>query len=277
LATPYRVLPPDSVERAYFKKIRQGVELIASLISERLIPEIPALAEEARRDLGHRDSERTDDYPDKIGFIMSGIRVEVFRKLSEPEIKSYVQQSAADTDAHVKRELAKNFRRVLGVSLEKIISDRGIRNQFNAFVKENVALIGSIKEEYLKKVENMTIRTVSTGAPTAELAKKLVPLIDLEKDKAVRRAKFIARDQINKLNGRLHQARQTSYGITKYRWSTLNDRRVRGRPGGLYPDADPSHWARRDKIFSWDDPPEGGHPGEDYNCRCSPIPVFEEE
>ena len=22
------------------------------------------------------------------------------------------------------------------------------------------------------------------------------------------------------------------------------------------------------KVFSWDSPPEGGHPGEDYGCRC---------
>ena len=25
-----------------------------------------------------------------------------------------------------------------------------------------------------------------------------------------------------------------------------------------------AHAAREDRIFRWDDPPEGGHPGEDY-------------
>lgn len=24
----------------------------------------------------------------------------------------------------------------------------------------------------------------------------------------------------------------------------------------------------KDSFFCWNEPPEGGHPGEDYNCRC---------
>lgn len=29
-----------------------------------------------------------------------------------------------------------------------------------------------------------------------------------------------------------------------------------------------THAERDGQVFSWDNPPEGGHPGEDYNCRC---------
>lgn len=29
-----------------------------------------------------------------------------------------------------------------------------------------------------------------------------------------------------------------------------------------------AHAERNGKVFCWDNPPEGGHPGEDYNCRC---------
>ncbi|MFP4097878.1 MAG: phage minor head protein [Alphaproteobacteria bacterium] len=42
-----------------------------------------------------------------------------------------------------------------------------------------------------------------------------------------------------------------------YIWRTVKDSDVR-----------PAHAAREGKIFSWTNPPEGGHPGEDYNCRC---------
>ena len=42
-----------------------------------------------------------------------------------------------------------------------------------------------------------------------------------------------------------------------YKWYTQLDKRVR-----------PSHKKREGRIFSWDDPPKGGHPGEDYGCRC---------
>lgn len=43
-----------------------------------------------------------------------------------------------------------------------------------------------------------------------------------------------------------------------YVWNTQGDDKVRG-----------SHAQRQGQVFSWDNPPEGGHPGEDYGCRCT--------
>ena len=42
-----------------------------------------------------------------------------------------------------------------------------------------------------------------------------------------------------------------------YIWRTKDDDKVRS-----------SHAARDGKIFNYNVPPEGGNPGEDYNCRC---------
>jgi len=44
---------------------------------------------------------------------------------------------------------------------------------------------------------------------------------------------------------------------THYIWRTRGDDKVR-----------PSHAANNGRIFAWDNPPETGHPGEDYGCRC---------
>lgn len=43
----------------------------------------------------------------------------------------------------------------------------------------------------------------------------------------------------------------------KYIWRTQGDGKVRSE-----------HAERDGKTFSWNDPPEGGHPGEAPNCRC---------
>ena len=73
---------------------------------------------------------------------------------------------------------------------------------------------------------------------------------------------------------------------TMYVWSTSGDERVRGDPGGFYPDADPTHHVMDEKFWRRYDPTvyseDGGktwinrpndavklHPGEDYNCRCT--------
>lgn len=50
----------------------------------------------------------------------------------------------------------------------------------------------------------------------------------------------------------------------RYVWRAQRDERVR-----------PSHRVRDGRIFSWSNPPDTGHPGEDYNCRCEAIPYVE--
>ena len=42
-----------------------------------------------------------------------------------------------------------------------------------------------------------------------------------------------------------------------YIWRCVGDGKVRS-----------SHADRDGQIFSWNEAPEGGHPGEEYNCRC---------
>ena len=59
----------------------------------------------------------------------------------------------------------------------------------------------------------------------------------------------------------IKQARPT----THYIWRTRNDGKVRS-----------SHADQEGRVFSWNDPPVGGHPGEDYNCRCTAEPYYPE-
>lgn len=54
-------------------------------------------------------------------------------------------------------------------------------------------------------------------------------------------------------------ARATSY----YVWRSAGDDRVRH-----------SHAARHGQVFAWAEPPEGGHPGTEPNCRCWPEPYY---
>lgn len=50
---------------------------------------------------------------------------------------------------------------------------------------------------------------------------------------------------------------------THYIWRTSGDSKVRS-----------THAENDGKIFAWDSPPETGHPGEDYNCRCWAEPYY---
>jgi hypothetical protein len=104
-----------------------------------------------------------------------------------------------------------------------------------------------------------------------------------------KKADFLARDLTGKLNGAIERKLQQSLGIDTYFWQTAADERVRGRPGGRYPDALPSHWSMDSLVCSWSDPSivsfDYGrhwvprlanmpiyHPGMDWRCRCLGTP-----
>lgn len=85
------------------------------------------------------------------------------------------------------------------------------------------------------------------------------------------RAALIARDQTLKTNAAIARARMQAAGVTSYRWSTSHDERVRQL-----------HRILDGGAFEFDDPPvtardgSTNNPGEDYQCRCIPIPIIEE-
>lgn len=71
---------------------------------------------------------------------------------------------------------------------------------------------------------------------------------------------------VRRFAGRINAERQQALGIDRYIWRSRDDTLVR-----------PLHAANDDQIFFWDEPPEGGHPGEAYNCRCFAQPMLVDE
>ena len=98
----------------------------------------------------------------------------------------------------------------------------------------------------------------------------------------VNRADFIAVDQVQKFNSAVNLSRYESLGVEKYIWRTSKDERVRGNPSGLWPGPNPgnrprvygNHFGREGKTYTMSNPPPGGHPGQDYRCRCHMEPII---
>lgn len=85
------------------------------------------------------------------------------------------------------------------------------------------------------------------------------------------KAQFLARQETSLLMAKFHEQRYKDIGIAKYKWSSSHDARVRH-----------DHKMLDGKIFTWDSPPvvdlstgRRANPGEDFNCRCTAIPIWE--
>jgi SPP1 gp7 family putative phage head morphogenesis protein len=143
-----------------------------------------------------------------------------------------------------------------------------MRDIFNATRAQNVALIKSIPEQYLKNVEGLVMRSVQAGRDMGPLAKALEKNYGVTK----RRAAFIARSQNNLASGAMNRARQVELGVTKAKW--------RHSRAGKEPR--PTHLANNGKLYDvkkgWYDPdPKVKRyilPGELPNCRCVSISVI---
>ena len=62
---------------------------------------------------------------------------------------------------------------------------------------------------------------------------------------------------IELVNREIKEETRESHTTTHYIWRTQDDNKVRS-----------NHAKFNGRVFSWDNAPPTGHPGEDYNCRC---------
>lgn len=145
------------------------------------------------------------------------------------------------------------------VSVESIIKSH---------VDDNVKLIKSIPDQFFDRVRNVVLTGLENGTRANVMAKQLLTKGKAAEVKQVgvagitfRRAKLIARDQTNKLNGSITQVRQMSLGIEDYIWRDSGDNRVRAQ-----------HIELNGQTFSWKgepQPPLGLAPGQPILCRCT--------
>jgi SPP1 gp7 family putative phage head morphogenesis protein len=169
-----------------------------------------------------------------------------------------VQRNLQEVD----QNLIRSIREAIGVNITRALAQGGqIASAVQTHVQANIQLISSIPSQYFERLEKVITQNFQVGMRHEELAKQIVDNYDV----TVNRAKLIARDQTAKMASNFNEVRQTALGIEKYRWQTSGDERVRE-----------SHQENNGKIFRWDDPPpETGHPGEDIQCRCVAIPIFD--
>lgn len=144
---------------------------------------------------------------------------------------------------------------------------------------QNYLMISGDMYKYVHDINGLVETAVTSGYTVKQLREQIMALDDKITKK---RANFIARDQIGKLNGQVTQARNEAAGLTMYIWETCNDERVRS-----------THAAMNGKLCRWDDATvyseDGGktwidrpasavdlHPGFDYQCRCTAAAYWQE-
>ena len=263
--------PPMQIERQYQADLRRLV--LPALEKSSLTFIKPSLVPALR--IMRAENGRFDSSVDELARAFRLARIAFSRTLTDAEIETLAEKYAAAGREYSGKEFGKQMERVLGVN--PLTANSNLQPISKEFVKTNTELIKSIGEEFFTKLERDTMDHVKAGVYNKEYAQKLTAeyadeyesqwengFLKRRVNNAEARSNLIARDQIAKYNTQLARARQTAVGISKYEWSTVGDERVRE-----------SHQRNNGKVFSWNNPPATGHPGDDYQCRCVALPIFD--
>jgi SPP1 gp7 family putative phage head morphogenesis protein len=249
LPRPNKPRPPTHLSRQYLAEIRPRLRFARALVQAALpifkkaLEDINAQRASARQDEGVGDVKRS----------LGNIKFAFMRRYSQAEAEELARRMAARGRTFSAEQVQNQFKKVIGIDV--IAASPAIEPLVEAAIADNVALITSISEKYFGEIEQAVMQSLRTGANTRDL----VDLLQERYDVSESRATLIAVDQTNKLNGQLQQANQEALGVTGYIWRSAQDERVRD-----------SHRLLDGQRFSWADPPEVGHPGQDYRCRCQP-------
>lgn len=276
ISARYRMKYPDSAEREYIRMANEYMAIEKQVLLK-YIPELKRILNEGTKynTDSRKDNERKrkaarfsaiDNTIVRLGILFDSMQKEMDSAFGLYNLKHKLKEIANLDHKLTIAEWKKTVSKTLGINiLDDYYSGEYYRTMLEKWISSNVDLIKTIPKESLGKLKETVYSDYMNGRSTTNIVKGLQRQYGMDK----RHAQLIARDQTAKLNAEITQSQQRDAGVNKYKWSTVCDGRVRD-----------SHDALEGKIFSWDDPPETDdgrrcHPGEDYQCRCCAIPVFD--
>ena len=216
------------------------------------------------------DSERSDSWSTDLDRVLNDYK-KYLEDLYEEDSDSVILSIAIGVAIFNMNQWQKILRQKLGTDI--FLSEPWLEDLVHSWISTNLGLIKDISDEAFKDIKVILNQSITRGLSKSEISKLILPYVEPKGDdkasvfrKAQNRARFIARDQVSKLDGKITQYRQTSLGIESYIWQTMRDEKVRS-----------NHRTKDGKVFLWSEPPaDTGHPTEDYNCRCRAIPNISE-
>lgn len=257
----------ENLEREYQRTTMAYMELLESTLNKYL-PVIKKTLQEANFDGTGGIRQDANNLPSVIKDIFKRMNVELDRKTERFLLSSKLERLTHLTRKLTIREWKRVVSKTLGVDLTE---DYYLGDFYKTALKDwtdlNVDLIKSIPKNSLGDMEDIVINGFKGGKTVKTIMQDIQHTYGVSRNKA----RFLARDQMAKLNSNIAQMQQTDAGVKEYIWSSSGDGRVRDR-----------HKELDGKKFKWSEPPivdkktgRRAHPGQDYQCRCVALPVFD--
>jgi SPP1 gp7 family putative phage head morphogenesis protein len=233
---------PVALELYYFRELNRLVRAMNEAVFNILEPKI--------------NKEFLSDAKDPIIDAINDLQ----QRFSMVGIAQNIATDVVDKGDRFNRKMfVRQVNKAVGVNVNNILTDKGLKKLLDERIAANVRLIKTIPKQHFTRIRLAIIQGRRADDTAFSIKKDLKKIGKITRN----RSKLIARDQVSKLNGALNELRQQDIGVSQYTWRTSEDERVRSR-----------HKDNNGKTFRWDKPPKTGHPATEVNCRCTADPDF---
>lgn len=219
--------------------------------------------------------------------LINNVKGRINSRYDISRLKSIAEKFVNKTNTYHETRFDKNIQAGIGIDISQIPDFQNLKPYIASVVKKNLSMITTLRNENLHRLENTLRNSVDKGYSISKIKEDILSSYDVSKKKAA----TIARNELKNLQSQLNKKRMQNLGMDLYTWETAGDERVRGRPGGKYPNAKPDHWEMQGLICKFGDPSvyskDGGKtwkkrlasmptgaPGDDINCRCIAQPYI---
>lgn len=204
-----------------------------------------------RRAIGTRDAAGDD----------VGRALEDLRRRADEEAERISREAEAELRAEEVRHRQRwtaTLNAGVGIDIAPQIAADDVAGVLAVRAQATAALVSSVASDMRQRIAAAALAGIYGGETDAVAA-----AIQSATGHAFRRARLIARDQMATLNSDMNEFRQRQIGVDAYSWRTVMDGRERAH-----------HHDRNGKVYRWDKPPKGGHPGAEINCRCRALAII---
>lgn len=199
------------------------------------------------------------------------VRRRLLKQFDDKRIEKLVAGITKKVNDRNRQILYDKVEKRIGLSTLELTATEGLMAQINALTLETAQWVKKLRDDTLEMYTANSLRAMTHGSSLEEIMEQFEGLAEKRKN----HAKFTARNQIANFNSVATKIRAQNLGISRGRWITSKDERVR-----------PCHQQRDGKEF---DLAKGLYsscdgkwllPGVDYQCRCDYeliIPSADEE
>ncbi len=196
------------------------------------------------------------------------VRRELERQFDDERIEKMVRGVIDKTNKRNHKELVKRVQDRVGIDSKELTRLTDIEGQVSVLIQETQSWVENLRDETLELYTENTLSALSEGKSQTHVKSKYDGLDEKRRN----HAKFTARNQIRNFTSITTKVRAQNIGITRARWITSKDERVRE-----------CHRVRNGRTFKLSEglysSCDGLHlqPGVDYQCRCDYMLIIPED